>query len=138
MQEVGIRKITKDDYIFINKWWIDSGLKLPPEGCLPDNGLGGLIIEKEKPIAALYIYTTNSTMGYIDFLISDPTYKEKDRYEVILSLFKACIKKCNEEGIINAWFMSDNKAVIDRALAIGFSINSVKQSIITYNFNKIK
>ena len=138
MQEVTIRKITKDDYVFINKWWIDSGLKLPPEGCLPDNGLGGLIIEKDKPIAVAYIYKTNSTMGYLDFLISNPNYKSKDRFEIILLLIKACIKKCNEIGIINVWAMVTNKEVINRALAVGFSIDNVKQSIIRYDFNKIK
>ena len=138
MQEVTIRKITKDDYVFINKWWIDSGLKLPPEGCLPDNGLGCLIIEKDKPIAVAYIYKTNSTMGYLDFLISNPNYKSKDRFEIILLLIKACIKKCNEIGIINVWAMVTNKEVINRALAVGFSIDNVKQSIIRYDFNKIK
>jgi hypothetical protein len=68
-QPYNIRNIKEEDYRYINKWWKNSQLPTPKPILLPENGLGGLIIEKEKPIAVAYIYLTNSTMGYIDYLI---------------------------------------------------------------------
>ena len=40
-------------------------ISVPALKFLPESGLGGLILEKEKPIAAAYVYTTNSKLGYI-------------------------------------------------------------------------
>ena len=60
---------------------------------MPLGGLGGFIIEKNQvPVAAIYLYVTNSSMGYFDFLISDPNYREKDRFEIIMELFQYCTK----------------------------------------------
>ena len=82
--ELKIRKIEIQDYKYINKWWVDQGFKPVSLEVLPMKGLGGLIIEKEKPIAVAYLYLTNSNMGYIDNLISDPSYISKDRFNIIL------------------------------------------------------
>ena len=131
---INIRKITDDDYAFINKWWVDNGKEIPPLTWLPEKGLGGLIIEKEKPIAAAYIYTTNSSTGYIDFLISDPNYKSKDRFNVLLSLFEACLKQSHDLGYSIVWAMTDIRGVIERATEIGFSVHRTDLSVITYSF----
>jgi hypothetical protein len=37
--------------------------------------------EKDKPIAAAYLYLTNSKVGYIDNLIADPKYISKESQE---------------------------------------------------------
>ena len=82
--KINIRKIELEDYEYINKWWVEQGFDAPSRDILPKDGLGGIIIEKKKPIAAAYLYLTNSKMGYIDNLISDPKYISKDRFNIIL------------------------------------------------------
>ena len=83
-KDIKVRNITVEDYYYINKWWIEQGYDPPGTDILPMNGLGGVIVEKKgKPIAAAYVYLTNSTMGYIDNLISDPKYFGRDRFDNI-------------------------------------------------------
>ena len=93
-----IRKIQLEDYKYINKWWVEQGFDPLSLEILPMNGLGGLIIEKEKPIAVAYLYLTNSKMGYIDNLISNPKYISKDRFNIILELIAACKQMAIEVG----------------------------------------
>ena len=65
---MNIRNVTDEDYRVINSWYKGHGIKVIEKRFLPENGLGGLILEKDKPIAVAYIYTTNSKRGYIDCL----------------------------------------------------------------------
>ena len=57
---INIRKIELKDYKYINKWWVEQGFIALDKSILPMNGLGGIIIEKNKPIAVGYLYLTNS------------------------------------------------------------------------------
>ena len=92
-KKYSIRQITVEDYAYINKWYKQIGIPQPKSSILPNNGLDGFVIEKNKRLlAAVYLYLTNSKMGYFDFLISDPNYKGKDRFEVIIMLFQHCAK----------------------------------------------
>jgi len=132
---LNIRNIEKRDYKYINKWWKDSDLPIPKPTVLPENGLGGLIIEKEKPIAAAYIYLTNSSMGYIDFLISDPKYKSKDKYNILLKLVKQCTEHCKSLGFETTWAMLENKHLINMAIETGWKTWGGPQTIVTYKNN---
>ena len=97
---INIRKIELEDYEYINKWWVEQGFDALHTDVLPMDGLGGIIIEKEKPIAVAYLYLTNSKMGYVDNLIADPNYKSKDRFDIILKLMMACIKMAKKAGCL--------------------------------------
>ena len=81
--KLNIRKIQEKDYEFINKWWQEVQLNPISREILPMNGLGGLIIEKEKPIAVSYLYLTNSKVAYVDNLIVNPSYNNKYRFKVV-------------------------------------------------------
>ena len=96
--KINIRNIEVKDYEYINKWWEKQLFKPPGTLILPMDGFGGLIVEKEEPIAAAYIYLTNSKMGYIDNLISNPYYLRKDRFDIILELIQACELVATKSG----------------------------------------
>ena len=130
---MNIRRVTKEDYKIINSWYLGHNHAKPLLKNLPNNGLGGLILEKDKPIAVAYIYTTNSSMGYIDFLMSDPNYKGKDRYDIILELFKACTQEAYDLGCETVWAQSSIKGVTKRAKEIGWTVWGEPQTIITIN-----
>ena len=128
-----IRDITKEDYKVIDSWYLERNLPQPDSKFLPENGLGGLILEKEKPIAAAYVYTTNSKLGYIDILISDPNYKEEDRYDIILELFKELTQKAYDLGCEMVWAQSSIEGVTKRCQEIGWTVWDKPQTIITIN-----
>ena len=57
-----IRKLEASDWGTLVKWW-DSWPEwvAPPKTFLPENGTGGLIVEKdEQPVVAGFLYFTNS------------------------------------------------------------------------------
>ena len=134
-QLYNIRNIKEEDYRYINKWWKNSQLPTPKLILLPENGLGGLIIEKEKPIAAAYIYLTNSTMGYIDYLISDPEYRSRDKYKLLEKLIRNCVEHCKSLGFKVVWAMVQNKHLINMCLDGGWEKWGEPQTILTYKNN---
>ena len=130
--KINIRKIELEDYEYINKWWVEQGFQPVGAEVLPMNGLGGLIVEKEKPIAAAYLYLTNSKMGYIDNLISDPKYISKDRFDVILELMEACKKMAEDVGCLDIWAITNNKGILKRCKTLGYNVTETNYGLITY------
>ena len=130
--KVNIRKIELKDYEYIDKWWIEQGYNAISKEILPMQGLGGLIVEKEKPIAAAYLYLTNSKMGYIDNLISDPKYISKDRFDVIAKLMVACKKMAEDVGCLDIWAITNNKGILKRCKKLGYNVTKTNYGLITY------
>ena len=121
VNKINVRKIELSDYEFIDKWWDEQGFGPLNRGILPMDGLGGVIIEKEKPIAAAYLYLTNSKVGYIDNLITDPKYVSKDRFDIVLMLIQACEQMANEIGCVEIWAMTESKGILKRCKALGYN-----------------
>ena len=119
-KKYSIRQITVEDYTYINKWYKQIGIPQPKSSILPNNGLDGFVIEKNKRLlAAVYLYLTNSKMGYFDFLISDPNYKGKDRFEVIIMLFQHCTKIFEDLGLECVFMTTAEEGVIKRMKELG-------------------
>ena len=79
--ELNIRRLKDSDWETLVSWWNDwPDWVNPPKDFLPENGTGGLIVEKNnKPIVAGFLYFTNSTAVLLEWVVSDPNYKEKDK-----------------------------------------------------------
>lgn len=74
------RVLTTADYSTLSKWWKDWGWEVPPKDFLPENGTGGIMVEKEgEPICAGFIYFTNSKICWSEFVISNMKASGKDR-----------------------------------------------------------
>jgi len=89
--EFNIRKLNASDYEYILvKWWKDWKWTPPPKDFLPENGEGGFIVyDDDVPVCAGYIYITNSSVGWCDWIISNFEYKDKDnRKKALLELVK--------------------------------------------------
>jgi N-acetylglutamate synthase-like GNAT family acetyltransferase len=129
--ELKIRKIETKDYKYINKWWVEQGFKPVSLDVLPMQGLGGLVIEKQKPIAVAYLYLTNSKMGYIDNLISDPKYISKDRFNVILELIAACKQMAVEIGCLDVWAITNSEGIIKRCEKLKYNITENNYALIS-------
>ena len=142
-KKCNVRQVTVDDYSIIDSWYKQYGESKPKSSILPLNGLGGFVIEKdEKPIAVIYLYITNSSMGYFDFLISDPNYKEKDRFEIIMELFQYCTKVAIGAGCECVFVTTAIPGVMEKMKELGhredLSYNEEKRVIIYTYQNKDK
>jgi len=130
--KINVRKIELEDYEYINKWWVEQGFRALDKSILPMDGLGGIIIEKNKPIAVGYLYLTNSKMGYIDNLISNPKYVSKDRFNIILELMAACKKMAEDVGCLDTWAITNNKGILKRCKKLGYNVTETNYGLITY------
>tara|TARA_R100001082_G_C4343300_1_gene151128 strand:- start:172 stop:588 length:417 start_codon:yes stop_codon:yes gene_type:complete len=116
-----IRNTTEDDYNIIKEWWDQTPyIKTPNINDLPDNGLSGLIIEEDGhgPVAAAFLYLTNSSYGYVDYMIVKPGLRKllgDAAEDLVIMLVKSSIKKINDLGKPNVWAMASHPSILEGA-----------------------
>jgi len=127
-----IRSVKLDDYEYINKWWVSIGDEPPALSMLPDGGLGGVLVEKNgKPIAVVYLYLTNSSVGYIANAIANPNYKSRDRFELIARLIDECVRRGAAVGCSMVWATSQSKGIIKRCRELNYEVSEQQHHILT-------
>ena len=102
-----IRPLVESDYDnILVKWWKDWKWDAPQKDFLPDNGTGGLIVlDDEEPVCAGFLYVTNSSVAWVDWIVSSKTYRKKpQRKEAIELLIETLTNVCerNEKKYIYA------------------------------------
>ena len=120
-----IRKLTENDWDTLVSWW-DAWPSWvnPPKDFLPDNGTGGLIIEKNNiPIVAGFLYFTNSAAVLLEWIISNPKYKEKDRKEAIETLIQSAEIFCKNNNKKYMFSIGRNKSLINIHKKLNWSID---------------
>tara|TARA_B110000902_G_C13994838_1_gene470325 strand:- start:35 stop:433 length:399 start_codon:yes stop_codon:yes gene_type:complete len=117
-----IRKITEKDWDTMSSWWKDWGWeKIPAKDFLPNNGTGGLLVEVDKkPVASIFMYTTNSMVVWLGWPLSDKNYKE-NREEALNLLIKGCEYVCKSQGYKYLMFLGDNMNFINKLKKLGFT-----------------
>ena len=96
-----IRPLNENDYdTTLCDWWRNWGWEPVERDFLPDDGKGGLIVyDGEEPVCAGYIYTTNSKVAWVDWIISSDTYRKKpERKEAIKLLVETLTNICRNTG----------------------------------------
>tara|TARA_R110002074_G_scaffold384128_2_gene564673 strand:+ start:597 stop:1001 length:405 start_codon:yes stop_codon:yes gene_type:complete len=84
--ELTFRSILTSDWNMLKSWWEGHKWPVPSKDALPDNATGGIIIEEQgKPVIAGFIFQTNSKGCWLEFIISNPEYKN-DREIIIQEL----------------------------------------------------
>lgn len=88
MKALKIRVLDEKDYDeTLVKWWSDWGWTAPNKDFLPDDGKGGFIVfDKETPICAGFLYVTNSKVAWVDWIISNKQYTDREKRDVALNL----------------------------------------------------
>ena len=120
-----LRKLTDQDWDTLCKWW-ESWPKWvnPPKSFLPDNGKGGFIVEKNnKPICAGFIYLTNSEAVLLEWIVSDPEYREDDRKEALELLITGAEAACKAIGKKHMFSIGRNKHLIETHRKLGWVVD---------------
>ena len=80
--KLNIRRFEKKDLETIEKWWEAwPDWTSPGEGFLPETGL--VVTSNDKLIMAAFIYLTNAKVALLEWIISDPDYRENDRKQAL-------------------------------------------------------
>ena len=68
-------------------WWKQWNWTPPQRDFLPQDGTGGLMVwDKDMPVCAGFIYSTNSKVAWIDWVVSNKNFREKPHRKDALHL----------------------------------------------------
>jgi hypothetical protein len=125
MEKLTTRVLNENDWDTLCKWW-EAWPKWvnPPKSFLPDNGTGGLIVEKNnKPIVAGFLYFTNSDAVLLEWIVSDPEYREKDRKQALELLITAAEGVCKNLNKKHMFSIGRNKHLIETHKKLGWIVD---------------
>ena len=118
-----IRQLNEKDYedILVG-WWKDWGWEPPQRDFLPDEGKGGIIIyDGDVPICAGYMYLTNSKVGWVDWIISNKNYTNKElRKDAISMLVSRLTDICGLIGCKYVYALIKNQSLINTYESLGY------------------
>lgn len=121
-----VRKLEETDWETLVKWW-DSWPKWvnPPKSFLPDNGTGGLMVYKENtPIVAGFLYFTNSDGVLLEWIVSNPEYREQDRKKALEILISTAEETCKLAGKKHMFSIGRNKHLIETHKKLGWTVDT--------------
>ena len=96
----------------------------PPKDFLPDNGTGGLMVYKEDTlIVAGFIYYTNSKGALLEWIVSNPNYKEIDRKSAIELFINAAEDVCKANGVKYIFSIGRTNSLIETHKKLGWVVD---------------
>ncbi len=120
-----IRKLTKSDYKTLEKWW--KAWDWPPikKDFLPEDGESGLMVEAKDGtlIVAGFLYMTNSNAVLLEWIISNPEYREDDRDAAITSLILGAEQVVKNAGKKYMFTIGRNKGLINKHKELGWHVD---------------
>lgn len=120
--KLNIRRLNDEDYSTLVKWW-DAWpeWQAPPKTFLPDTGF---IVEKNNiGIVAGYVYMTNSKAALLEWIISNPEYRESDRKDAITLLIQAVERVLSDQGIKHVFTIGRHKNLINLHKQLGWTVD---------------
>jgi hypothetical protein len=124
---LSVRKLNDNDYDdHLVKWWRDWRWTPPPRDFLPEHGAGGFMVcDSEQPVVAGYIYMTNSSVAWVEFIVSNMEYKHKqkrrDAIDLLMVTMSELVKISGKKYI---YATLKNQSLINTYLAHGFEKGS--------------
>lgn len=121
--------LTDDDYPVLCGYWRWHRFPAPYKDCLPEDGKGGLMVMKNGVnICAGFLYLTNSRLSWLEFIVSNPDYREKDRAEAIQCLIYELTYLAKRQGCRGVFTSVKNQNLIKHYEACGY-VNNGKGTI---------
>lgn len=123
--ELKARLLTDADWEILCSWWEKWPKWVnPPKSFLPDNGKGGFMVTKgDKNICAGFIYLTNSDAALLEWIVSNPEYREKDRKQALELLITTAENACKQLGKVHMFSIGRNKHLIKTHEKLGWTVD---------------
>jgi hypothetical protein len=129
-----VRKLIEKDWSFLPQWWEAYDQEPIQRDFLPDNGLGGFMVCKgSDPIAAMFLYTTNSKTAIPAVVVSDRYYKDNDRSDALQLLVDFTKNFAQDMGFKYSFAWAKTGILLDKYTKSGFtSMGSSHELLIKY------
>lgn len=137
--------LEEGDYVELCDWWKFWRFPVPPREALPSDGLGGIKVsytnefKEEIDVCAGFLYSTNSSLCWLEFVVSNPRVRDKKVRQECLSLLieDICLKaKNNGYGAVFSSLKSES--LINKYKEVGFHCSESSTTELTLNLNNWK
>jgi hypothetical protein len=122
--ELKVRALEETDWETLSFWWKQWRWPEITKEMLPMTGCGGLMVyNDDTPIAAGFLYLSNSKVAWLDWIISNPDYKEsnrKDALELLIVSLEEVAKQQDYSIIIS---IARHKGLINTHRKLGYTID---------------
>jgi hypothetical protein len=128
-EKFSVRFLKEGDYEAMLPWFKWWRFPAPPKDMLPENGLGGVMVKtSDIDVCAGFLYFTNSKTVWIEFVVSNPEYREKDRVEAVRELLIQLKTIAKGKGMKYAFMSVKNEWLIKHLESVGFIAGSKNTS----------
>ena len=118
------RTLKEEDYETICAWWKWWRWTPLPKTALPDNAKSGFMVEKNgQPIVSAFLYLTNSTGALLEWIVSNPEYRQDDRKEAVELLINNAENFCKNIGITFIFSIGRSKHLMDTHKKLGWHVD---------------
>ena len=122
-----VRPIKSSDYedILVGWWKSWKFEAAPSREILPDNGTGGFIsFDGHVPVAAAFMYTTNSKLSWCTWIVSNREYRKKGKRKDAIKLVMMAIEALSkEQGFKFCYGIAGIPSLKDIYLSLGYTID---------------
>jgi len=120
--ELNIRKLKQGDLTFIKKWWEAwPEWVSPSDDFLPETGV--VVENNKKPVAAGFIYLTNAKVALLEWIISDPEYREDNRKQALELLITGAEEIIKDLGYKYSFSICRHKGLIETHKKLGWHVD---------------
>lgn len=124
-----VRFLEEGDYEKLLPWWKWHRFTAPPKEMLPQNGKGGIMVSKNRiDICAGFLYRTDSKIAWMEFIISNPNYREKDRVDAIKLLIEQLCLIAKQQGYKAVFTSVKHHSLINHFKSTGFTAEKGKST----------
>lgn len=122
--ELKVRALEESDWETLQQWWHAWKWPTMSKDMLPLEGRGGLMVYKDDiPIAAGFLYLSNSKVAWLDWIISNASYKEKDRREALELLICSLEEVARQQGYSIIISIARHKGLINTHKKLGYAVD---------------
>lgn len=122
--ELKVRALQEADWDDLQSWWKWWRWPEVSKETLPLNGLGGLMVYKgDISIATGFLYLSNSKVAWLDWVVSNPKYKEEDRKEAIELLISSLEEVAKQQDYSIIISITRSKPLIDTHKKLGYTVD---------------
>jgi len=120
--KLNIRRLLKEDLNVAREWWKAwPKWQAPADDFLPETGV---VVESEnKAIAIGFIYLTNAKVALLEWIVSDPKYREEDRDKALELLITGAENMVKHLDYKYMFSICRHKKLIDKHKKLGWNVD---------------
>ena len=116
-----VRILKEEDYDSLCKWWKWWRFSPPERDFLPLNGTGGIMVSVNgEDVCAGFMYTTDSSVCLIEYVVSNPDYKENNRNEIVRYTVMVLTQIAKNNGFKYAFATMKSEAMMNSYESCGY------------------